>query len=173
MSRYYQWLVNTVCDKYHAKYYSKLLKDLYEREFTWTITRDEDRAIDGMSLRREFVDEHPKLELNVPEMSDPCSILEMMVALSTRIELEYMRDPRSDVDNTGEWFWNMIMSLGLDKNDDNHYDFDLTDAVLSAFVERRYRKDGKGGIFYVENIGNKDMIEVDIWTQMQWFVAEL
>lgn len=173
MVKYYQWLVNTVCDKYHSKYYKKLLQDLNEREFIWSINRDEDRAIDGISLRRRYVDEIIKCDKkSIPSMQEPCSVLEMMAAMALRIEEDYMHDSRSDINNTTEWFWNMIINLGLDKNDDLNYDPDLTDTCLDCLLDRRYRRDGKGGLFMVAGLNKDyDMVNVDLWTQMNWYVT--
>ena len=172
MVKYYQWLVNTVCDKYHAKYYKNLLHDLYEREFTWSISRDEDRAIDGITLRRDYADEKNCDLKSVPSREEPCSVLEMMAALSIRIENEYMQDSRSDIDNTSTWFWNMIISLGLDKNDDLDYDPELTDSCIECMLERRFRRDGKGGLFMVAGLDkNIDMAAIDIWQQMCWYTS--
>lgn len=42
----------------------------------------------------------------------PCSVLEMIIALAIRLEEHIMDDP--DIGNrTGQWFWDMIVSLGL------------------------------------------------------------
>lgn len=173
MNKYYHWLVNIVCNRYHAKYYTSLLHDLYEREFIWSINRDEDRAIDGISLRKRYLDEvgHCSRK-DLPPNDAPCSVLEMMAALSIRIEEDYMHDARSDIDNTTEWFWVMIINLGLDKNDDIDYDADLTDACLTCFLERRYRRDGKGGLFMVAGLHKDyDMATLDIWSQMNWYIS--
>jgi hypothetical protein len=175
MVKYYRWLVDTVCNRYHAKYYSKLLRDLNEREFSWSINRDEDRAIDGITLRRRYVDEIiDNDKKSIPSMQEPCSVLEMMAALSLRIEEDYMHDPRSETNNTTEWFWNMIINLGLDKNDDTNYDPELTDTCLECMLDRRYRRDGKGGLFMVPGLRRDiDMANIDIWSQMNWYISML
>lgn len=50
------------------------------------------------------------------------SMFEVLVAIATRIENEIMGDPYSDEDNTGEWFWVMITSLGFSFFTDEAYD---------------------------------------------------
>ena len=171
-AKYYRWLVGLVCDRYHAKYYTHLLDDLYEREFYWSIGLDEDRAIDGINLRDRFLDEHKSK--TVPPMDEPCSVLEMMAALAIRMERE-VRGTNSDYDGTSDWFWGMIVSLGLDRNDDGNYDADLTDAVLETFLERRYKRDGKGSLFTcLEAESNGiDMANETIWKQMNLYISEL
>ena len=175
MDEYYRWLVDLVCDDYYIKYYSKLLNDLYEREFIWSINRDEDRAIDGMGLRNRYCHKFKRTETRIiSKFQEGCSVLEVMAALAIRIENEYMHDSRKDINNTKEWFWNMVISLGLDRNDDCQYDHDRTVAILDAFIERRYRRDGKGSLFMIENLDKKlDMAELDIWTQMNWYIDSL
>ena len=172
---YYRWLVGLVCDRYHAKYYSKLLKDLYERDFYWSIELDEDRAIDGISLRDRFLDE--SRSKTIPPMDEDCSVLEMMAALAIRCERE-VHGTNSDYDGTSDWFWGMIVSLGLDRNDDGDYDPDLTDAVLETFLERRYKRNGKGGLFTCLSLDSGygkhiDMANETIWKQMNLYISEL
>ena len=168
---YYRWLVKLVCDKYHAKYYTHLLDDLYEREFYWSIKLDEDRAIDGISLRNRFLDESRS---RVVPSNDPCNVLEMMAALSLRCERE-VHGTNNDYDGTSDWFWGMIISLGLDRNDDGNYDHELTDAVLETFMDRRYKRDGKGGLFTCLSANRLgiDMATETIWKQANLYMSEL
>ena len=158
---YYRWLISQVCDKsYDSRYYSKLLFDLFNIDFTWTIPLDENRELGGLKLREEY-------PYNGMAKDQPCSMLEMMVALSLRVEREYLREGERII-----FFWDMIKSLGLYGNDDYNYDSDLTDAVISNLLGHTYRADGKGGLFKLQNPPD-DMRDVQIWQQAMWYISEV
>lgn len=91
----------------------------------------------------------------------PCSVLEMLIALAFRCEEHIMTDP--DIGNRmGQWFWNMIVSLGLGSMSDSRFDAAYTDDVISRFMNRKYKRNGEGGLFTVERC-KYDMRTVEIW----------
>ena len=157
-NRYYKWLISQVSDKhYDARYYSKLLKDLDSIAFTWIMELDENRVSDAYTMRNDcgYVDDQP------------VSVLEIMVALARRVEPEYLEEGGAI-----PFFWGMIKSLGLYFNDDYHYDAELTQTVVSKFLDRDYRSDGKGGLFTLLN-PRENMRTVQIWQQAMWYLNEL
>ena len=104
--QYFDWMYQLVVDdRYSNKSYRKLFARLYDTEFTYTIPMDGNRAEDGINLRYRFGCEQLYSDVMVASCLDdrPCSILEMMIALSIRCEEHIMDDP--DVgDRTGQWF---------------------------------------------------------------------
>lgn len=173
---YFEWLVSMVCcddDASKKREFSKLFYRLHETEFTYTIPMDANRAEDGTVLRYRFGSEKLFSNESIRECLDdqPCSLLEMMVALSNRCESHIMGDP--EVGNrTGRWFWNMISNLGLSKMDNQHFNDEYVDPVLVALLNRRYGRRGEGGLFFVKN-RPIDLRTVDIWYQMCWYLDEL
>ena len=103
----------------------------------------------------------------------PCSVLEMMLALSIRCEEHIMDDPEIG-NRTGEWFWIMIVNLGLGSMDDTRYDEEYVDDILDKFLNREYDADGTGGLFPVRNprYAQYDLRNVDIWYQLNWYLQE-
>ena len=94
--------------------YRKLLRELHRIEFTYSIPMDGNRAEDGVDLRYRFGYENGYSSSMISVYLDNrmCSVLEMMIALAIRCEEHIMDDP--DIGNrTGQWFWNMIVNLGL------------------------------------------------------------
>lgn len=163
--KYYRWLIGKVSDKYHSQYYNKLFEALYEREFTWTIARDENRAIDGRHLRKRYAEERHIYDSDkLYSMDGPCSVLEMMVALSMRCEEDIMGDPQLG-DRSGDWFWDMIINLKLYSNDDNNFDPDYVSERLDILLNRDYEPNGDGGLFKFEK-PKTDMRTVEIWFQL-------
>ena len=96
------------------------------------------------------------------------SILEMMLALAIRCEETIMTDDRYG-DRTGEWFWNMIVSLGLGTMNDSRYDRKYINIIIEKFNNRDYKPNGEGGLFTIKNI-KKDMRNIEIWYQMCWYL---
>lgn len=172
INRYFDWMYQLVVDDRYSKSYRKLFVRLHDTEFTYTIPMDGNRAEDGINLRYRFGHEQHYSDAMVASFLDdrPCSVLEMMIALSIRCEEHIMDDP--DIGNrTGQWFWSMIASLGLGSMYDKRFDRDYVDDVLSRFLIRDYARNGEGGLFTVRQSG-QDMRSVEIWYQMFRYLKE-
>lgn len=168
---YFDWLTDIIRNDGQIKEYSELLYLLYSREFYWSVDHDENRAEDGLTLRRKFADEYDIDDhfLDGPGGSE-CSVLEMMVALADRCENEIMYDP-DEGDRAWVWFWGMIENLGLTGMDDRHFDARYANRILDIFLDREYEKNGKGGLFVVTD-PKKNMSHVEIWYQMHAWLDE-
>lgn len=167
---YFEWLCDNILDTDHRiAGYDLLLRHLHNREFTWSIPMDENRANDGLNLRYIF---RRRYGYNLNNIDPSCSILEMMVALARRVEDTIMTD---DVygDRTYMWFWSMIESLELYMFDDSKYAYheDEIDERLDMFLYRTYDRYGHGGLFTVEH-PRRDMRDVEIWLQLMWWLKE-
>ena len=166
---YFEWMCELICSNRYAEAvsYRKLLAYLHSIEFTYSIPRDKNRAEDGLDLRYRFA-----YETNIKHAEDyihgPCSVLEMMVALAIRCEENIMDDP-SYGNRTGQWFWGMIVNLGLGFMTDSRFDEQFVDDVIFKFLNREYESDGKGGLFTVRNC-KYDLRTVEIWYQMCWYL---
>jgi hypothetical protein len=172
---YFDWMYRLVCnDKYSKKTtYSNLLHLLHEVKFTYILPMDANRAEDGADLRYRFGYENGYSTSTIASYLDngDSSVLEMMIALAMRCEDHIMED--SDVGNRiGQWFWNMIVTLGLGYMNDDHFDQDYALDRIYAFLNREYGPNGDGGLFRVEN-PRCDMRDVDIWYQMCWYLQEV
>lgn len=172
---YFEWLYQLVCDDSYSTYAShrKLLMQLHSIEFTWSIDMDRNRACDGEDLRirfeREYACEPGIMRLYFGDR--PCSVLEMMIALSIRCEETIMFDPNCG-NRTGQWFWSMIVSLGLGGVTDLRFDKEYVNKVIFRFLAREYDRDGKGGLFTIPNC-DVDLRDVEIWWQMCWYVDSI
>ena len=169
---YFEWLFDFVCARRYRPpiSYRKLLSDLHYRDFTYTISRDENRACDGIDLRYRFMKScWKRSDRDVLRALDrPCSVLEMMVALALRCEETIMDDPLKG-DRTGQWFWGMINSMGLGTMIDDEFDQDYVEYVVDRFLNREYSPDGHGGLFVIKNC-DRDLRNVEIWNQLCWYL---
>ena len=165
---YFDWIYHQV---FNDRSYWKLMCHLFDINFRYTMTMDGNRAEDGTDLRYRFGREYFYEDGLIAEFLDdrPCSVLEMMIALAIRCEEHIMYDP--DMGNrVSEGFKNMIVNLGLDDMVDANYNRDKVDCIIEKFLDRDYKKNGKGGLF-TSNSG-RDMRSVEIWYQMHLHLGE-
>lgn len=173
---YFEWLSSLVCKNQFSKQFSygTLLRHLHDTEFIYSIPKDQNRAEDGLDLRYRFAmscfygSSH---EAILEELDGPCSVLEMMVALSIRCEENIMDDPNIG-DRTRQWFWGMIANLGLNSMYDARYDRRFVDDRLMIFLNRAYEPDGKGGLFRIRDC-DRDLRTVEIWYQLCWYLDSI
>mgnify|MGYP007069842077 FL=1 len=169
--QYYYWLLGFVYDD-SCPPYDKLLEKLSKTEFVAIIERDDDRIKDGLRLRWQFADSMNYLRSLIDRyICGPCSVLEVMIALALRCEVDIMTNDTVG-DRSGQWFWQMIASLGLGVMTDDAYDEEYCDNVLSIFLNRNYSEDGRGSLFTVEGT-DKDMRLLPIWGQMNLFIQSI
>lgn len=169
---YFEWMYRIVTngDRGGNVTFFKLLSILNEVEFHPFIPNDANRAEDGEDLRRHFAyDNYDYDDINfvVDCLARPCSVLEMLIALSIRIE-DIMDDPKYG-DRTGQWFWSMVCTLGLGAMTDSNFDEQKCLYILDTFMKREFKPDGAGGLFRFLN-PEEDMRNVDIWTSMLWYL---
>lgn len=169
---YFEWLCKLVDMKRWSEdlTYRRLLRHLHNIEFTWTIRLDENRADDGIQLRRRYALRHDDMSLQ-EYLSGPCSVLEMMAALALRCE-DWIMDDDQIGNRTGQWFWGMIHNLGLTPMIDKDFNRDVVDNIVARFLNREYAPDGRGGLFTVRNC-IRDVRKVEIWTQLSWYLGSI
>lgn len=167
---YYQWLLEKI-DGHKEPYYdySLLLNELHSIRFDWGLENDSNRADDGERLRWEYMDEE-----NIPDLfykdGVPCSVLEMLIALSIRCNNEIMWDPRED--HTAEFFWVMIENLDLMRCTDEHFSMAYVHQQIGRWINRDFRRNGKGSPFPLKERNVRDQRKVTIWQQMCGYISE-
>ena len=144
-----------------------LFEHLLERDFTWmkVCNTDADRALDGLSLRHLYFREWDERGL---DWDAPCSVLEMIAALSIRIEQDILGEPGND--HPEKWFWEFLDNLGI-VQDNEHFDETAVDEVLDIWLMREYAWDGHGGMFPLKH-ANYDQRGIPIWDQMAEYLSE-
>lgn len=167
---YYGYLVSLV--KGSSKPYKKLLRYLFDKSFQYQLPMDGCREEDGVELRYIFGDLHQYDETVIMSYLDdrPCSIFELLIALASRMSVEYLTGS-NDPNEVAPIFWEMISNLDLTAMKDGRFDFYVVEDVIDSFLFREYRYDGTGGIFPIKGI-DRDMRNVDLWSQMCWYLTE-
>lgn len=171
---YFHWLCGLVnADDPNCSYYD-LMRILFDTEFRWSIRNDENRAQDGILLRGTFLKSSDSEGAGIGDIQGPCTVLEMLIALATRIDIDIMWDPDKG-DQTMRWFWEMVQNLGLDGFDDDDFEgedgYRFVPFIVDRWLDRRYRWDGIGGLFPLKN-PTCDQRETEIWYQMNVYMIE-
>ena len=171
--RYFRWLCQLVQNGKFTGFrsYQELLGCLAEQEFTWTVEMDENRARDGIELRYRFGCEMGYDYRYVESFLDgaPCTVLEMMAALALRVEEHLMTDPQYG-DRTGQWFWEMVVNLGLADMTDECFDRRKAEKTIRRFLHRHYSADGHGGLFWIPGCP-LDLRKIEIWYQLCHYLS--
>lgn len=167
MNRYLQYLIDLVDGE---EDYSNLLRQLFSIEFYAIVPNDDNRIADGLNLREIFFDEEGLKQPPESFLDLPCSMLEMMIGVSFRLEYDsvdsYWERPME------EWFWVLIDNLELgDYSDYGPYDEEAVANICDIFLRRGYRRNGKGGLFPLK-YAKKDQRLVEIWYQMSAYILE-
>ena len=169
---YFKWLYDIVCNgRYIYISYESLLRHLHRIKFTYSIDRDENRAVDGCHLRYRFARYFNYEDCIDDHLYGPCSVLEMLIALAIRCEEDIMDNPDYG-DRTSRWFWDMVTNLGLGDMYDERYDDIYVDDVIERFLNREYEPNGKGGLFTIHNC-DYDLTKIEIWYQLCWYLDNI
>lgn len=98
-----------------------------------------------------------------------CSVLEVLCALSFRCERDIMGEPGSYDD--ARWFWKMLENLGLLEYENDIFDEEDVDYILSTWLDRHFAYNGNGSIFPVLH-AKRDQRKLEIWYQMADYIDE-
>lgn len=172
-AEYFNWLCEMVHIDSHECW--NMAKDLHSIEFTWSIPMDENRAMDGVELREDFFRDNLHIDSGYLDyMDEPCSVLEMFIALAKRINF-LMDDPYEYRSRVSDYFWEIVHNLSLDEYTDDVYyscngNYDLN-LIIDCLLNREYEWNGVGGMFPLRHTVS-DQTEVEIWSQMQEYLEE-
>ena len=159
--KYFDWLYSQA---FCNDSYRELASHLFDTPFEYVIEMDENRYKDGLYLRYIF---------GIDLGDEPCSMLEMMVALARGIE-DILTDNKND--RTSKWVELMLNNSDLAKFDDNYmlYFGDRACEELHAYLDdiiyRTYPKNGNGSLFPTER--DVDMRRVELWHQATWYIVD-
>lgn len=164
---YFNWL----CELVECEDHWVLLGYLQGIPFMWTIEMDENRAMDGVELRDRYAYDTMYSKYETEEHD--CSVLEFLVGLAVR-----MNDTQvgiGETEHVAKWFWVIMNNLSLDKFTDflmeNDDLFNDVDEIITKLMDRKYDRDGFGGLFPLQN-PPEDQRYVDIWYQMNTYLLE-
>jgi hypothetical protein len=140
---YFHWLEPQTREGGHqTKTYTDLLQLMHSKEFVWFVPNDDNRLVDGLDLRTEFLRESEAPSTLSPDEFGPPTILEVLVGLSRRLAFT--------AGGTAEgWAWQLLKNLELEKMSDplSRRKCAEADEKLETLIWRNYAPDGAGGFF--------------------------
>lgn len=164
---YFNWLykkVAYVMNPTPSLTFYTLLRDLHNVEFLWMLVGDDNRAQDGLDIRKEFFRES-FLKPNEYWSNIGCSFFEMLYALSRRAEFN------TDI-SAKDWFWIFLNNLNLSKLNDASVNItSRANKIIDKVIWREYEPNGEGGIFPLV-YPNEDQRNVEIWFQLHAYINE-
>ena len=139
---YVEWLYFDVLHgpESYFKAYISLVRTLYTIPFRWVHPMDKNRYMDALYMRNEYY----------YVVDDEISVLEVLIALSVRMEKD-------------------IMAPAMGEND---YDEGWILKIIDAFLDRKYDKNGENGGLFPLHFCNRDAREMEIWDQMNEYLVE-
>ena len=156
-NKYFGWL----CDKVDSNGYKVVaLAALYNEEFFSLVPNDENRGDDGLDLRKEYI------RHSGHRVDGTCNALEMVIALARRMAYVVMEPHDSLEEISVDIFWELIANLGLGGSESRNQ------FLVSRFLNRRYQRNGKGGIFPLQYRTTTDQRDVELWYQMQAYIKQ-
>lgn len=170
---YFDLLASEICQKDHSIYdYSMLLRRLYDIPFEVRVEMDENRKMDALNMKMEYVESDLAPEHGTRVLVERfISVLEVLFALAKRMENDILCDPMTEIDNSSMYFWDMLRNLDVEKYKNDNFKGINVDEKVCKWLRRDYTHDGKGSIFYVPR-SKIDMRKEEIWNQMQCYIMK-
>jgi hypothetical protein len=166
--RYLSWLCGLIADGGRGKdsqirNSEAMIRSLFDETFHHFVPNDDNRASEGMGLRDRYLDE-TGFEIVRHFYLRPCSVLEMLIALSERMAFQIFNPMKERDPDVPGCFWEIAENLDLKPNQSNA-------RITDRLMRRAYNEDGLGGMFPLEN-NKEDQRAVEIWYQMMAYLME-
>jgi hypothetical protein len=165
---YFNWLELQIRDEQEKpnRTYSDLCAIMFEKEFVWIISNDDNRIVDGLDLRVEFCySQH--IRPDALRNLGPCSFLEVLIGLSRRMAFAAGGTAQG-------WAWQLLCNLELHKMSDplGRRRANQVHDILDAVIWRTYQPDGGGGFFPLID-ADDDQTKIELWYQMSEYIYEI
>lgn len=167
---YFNWLCSNIDVE---GIYDEFVADiLFRTPFECVLEYDEHRISDGLDLRDQYTEVSGEI-LESTDISWPCSVLEIMVSLAMSMDYVCDDDVLDCEDRIGYFYHEMLNNLGIGHEFPGSWESreKLIDKVIDKFLDRRYGKDGSGGLFPLKR-PREDQREVELWYQMNAYMIE-
>lgn len=173
---YFKWLMSLLESPTNSL--ARLCMMLHNNTFTRDVGMDENRADEGIQLRRRFLSDYTDANFD-PRITNEflldheCSWLEMLIALSEELDFIYDGGVQGRLlellDNLG---LTKILKSPMDGRYDE-VDQDLVDAATTRVDNNLFDSDGHGGLFPLQNrFSHPDQRMVEIWEQHAAYFRE-
>jgi hypothetical protein len=165
---YLRWLEPQLRDEHGNpdRTYWDLLNAMFEKKFEWVLPMDENRMVDGLDLRTEYIHEAHIRPTSMRSLG-PCSFLEVLIGLSRH--MSFLAGGSAP-----GWAWHLLGNLELHRMWDplSRPKYNKAQEIMDTVIFRKYSPDGTGGFFPLA-WPEEDMTQIELWYQMNSYVGEL
>lgn len=171
INAYKSWLYDMVGVNSPDHSYYLLLDSLFSIDYFFLIEFDENRMMDGINLRSEFISSEAtdNMKYNIFMSSDTANVLEVLIGIAKRMDFILYDEQESRLIPL---FWELIENLGLGEMDDNNFKGNaIVRRVISKWLNRSYTSSGKGNIFPLKKT-KYDQRQRETWDQMNEYLLE-
>lgn len=176
---YFKWLMEVELDD-ASPALQRLCWMLHQNVFQRRVGHDVNRAVDGVNLRRAFVDAHLEAEIAPSVTNDlmeiECSWLEMLIAMAKHMDYYYDGGVQSRFIELAR---NLDLLIVIMDPSTPAYsaawaiDQMHVDTVTSRVDASRFESNGQGGLFPLSGANqHPDQREVEIWEQHAAYFRE-
>lgn len=170
---YFRYLCDLVRINDEKDSYFLLASQMHKKAFYGILGNDDDRGLDGRDLRRRFMMESSFIDYE--PIDGPCTFFEFLIGLAFR--MAFLIETSDDEAHVWQYFHELLNNCGLsDATDNNYYtaefNCEYATAVMDRILERRYARNGRGGLFPLEDPDCPDQREQEIWYQMSAYLNE-
>lgn len=143
-----------------------LINLMFDKEFKWFVDHDDNRVVDALDLRVEFVSASRYRRSQIPRLG-PCSFLEVLIGLSRRLAFIAGGEPPG-------WAWQLVTNLELHKCQDpiTPRKASVINRIMDTCIQRTYSPDGQGGFFPLA-WPDGDQTNIELWYQMNAYAEEI
>lgn len=172
---YFEWLTSQVDPFVGRGSHIRFFTILHNTTYVPMMDLDENRAVDGVNLREIYVRNY-NLDVSSDLVVDtPCSMLEFLVALASRMNYIYSH---TNENCTTQMFWEMMDNIGFGYYTTTDDSFAMNpelenqfEETIDAVIHRVYSADGAGNLFPLKN-PKYDQRNVEVWYQMNSYLIE-
>lgn len=171
---YFEWLLTCLDEDGVTEELAYLCGMLHRCDFLRRVGRDINRASEGASLRKEFLEQFSEANFapNVANelLNMECTWLEMLIGLAR--DLDYLYDGGVEAR-----FIEMITNLAMDgfltyRHIATREDQRFVDYVTHSVDRSLFDRDGHGGLFPLRQSDHPDQRKVEIWAQQGAYFRE-
>lgn len=148
---------------------------LHENVFQRRVGNDENRAVQGESMRRVFLDDYHEADID-PRitnefMAGACSWLEMLLALAASLDYLYDGGVQSQFEDLVHNLDLTVVTSRIEPRYDE-IDQELVDAACNRIDFNLFDPDGRGGLFPLVKKDHPDQRGVELWDQHAAYFRE-
>lgn len=164
---YNKWLYDM---SFKSDEYTAVFDILNHIPFIWSVANDDNRADDGLRLRREYLFEYGAKKEHYDWDLSECSFIEMLIGNAKAFSLLMDKDLPTSVMRLMRNTRLSEYTNSKQRHRPHAFELEVTE-IANTINHREYDYDGSGGL-YPLNDPPKDQRNIEIYAQMNQYINE-